>query len=171
MATGRRNKVVKNVNVIADSIASQYGVSSPELSGQGAGTSVSEATRQKLKNKTIVNTLKYKNPLNKGNASQSSKSPTPPPLSNGASSERNVMPETELAEVDTMDFNALIADDDDDLINLQVPASAFDSKTFGQYSVDFDNEDLGDMKSIFDDHQVDVTKFKKAAPPKKAAPS
>ena len=173
MATGRRNpsKVVKDVNVIADSIASQYGVESPRLNGSsGGGGSISEETKMKLKNRTMVKTLKYKNPLNKGNASQNSKSPTPPPLSNGTRSNSNVLPEQEIAEVDTMDFNALIGDDDDDDFgNLQVPPNAFDGKTFGQYSVDFGNDDVGDVKSIFDDHHVDVTKFKKAAPPQKIA--
>lgn len=171
MATGRRNpsKVVKDVNVIADSIASQYGVESPRLNGSGAGGSISEETRLKLKNRTMVKTLKYKNPLNKGNASQNSKSPTPPPLSNGTRSSSNILPEQEIAEVDNMDFAALIADDDDDLGNLQVPPKAFDAKSFGQYSMDFANDDIGDYKSIFDDHHVDITKFKTAAPPQKIA--
>ena len=170
MAAGRR-KVVKDVNVIADSIANQYGVSSPTLNGQSGG-SLNEMTKQRLQNKSMVKTLKYKNPLNKGNPSQNSKSPTPPPLKDGDS---NNIADTELAEVDTMDFNALIGDDDDDDFlnggNLAVPPSAFDSKTFGQYSIDLDVDDLGGsgIKSIFDTHKVDVSKFKKAAPPQKAA--
>ena len=172
MATGhgRRttSKIVKDVNIIAESIASQYGVESPRLNGGSPAGSISEATRARLQNKSMVKTLKYRNPLNKGNAPQTNKQPTtPPPIANGNRSNSNVFLE-EVSEFDTMDFNALIADDDD-LGNLQVPPSAFDSKSFGQYSVDFGNEDLGDMKSIFDDHEIDVSKLKKSEPPKPAA--
>ena len=58
---------------------------------------------------------------------------------------------------------------DDFGLNLTVPPKAFDAKSFGQYSMDFTNDDIGDVTSIFDNHHVDITKFKKAAPPQPVA--
>lgn len=104
------------------------------------------------------------NPLKKGNKS---KSPTPPLLNDQASLNSNPnAADLEQAEVDTMDFTALLQDDED-LNTLNVPPSAFDAKSFGQYSLDIDMDDLGDVKSVFASVQIDPDKFKKKAPPKK----
>lgn len=165
MASGKRKgRSVKNVNEIADSMF--------EKNKFKSRTSKTAEQLKKLQSKSRINTLKYRNPLNKG-TTQKSKSPTPPPLSTESSAKSNNIPETELADVDNIDFNSFIEDMNDDLNAISVSPSKFNANSFGNYGdlgdLGDDLGDLGDIQSVFDSHRIDLDKIKKVAPPTKAA--
>eukprot|EP01083_Nonionella_stella_P035243 96240_1 len=153
MATQRKTR---NVKTIADTISDQYGSRASKTADQ----------LTKLQKKAMVTKLKYKNPLNRG-AKDDEKSVTPPPLSDALSSKSNQPPPgTEITDVDNIDFTSFMADLDNDINDVNIQPSTFDTESFGNFKIDDDLGDLGDIKSIFDTHTVDLDKIKKISPAK-----
>eukprot|EP01083_Nonionella_stella_P168821 571100_1 len=142
---------------LADSVATQY----------ATRTSKNAGTLNKLQSKTHVRSLKYKNPLKKGHKPQISKTPSPPPNELLPTSNNG---DTDLTEIDTMDFKSLMADINDDITTLQVDPSS--ATSFGNYNLDLAGADLDmkDFKSVFDSYEVDLSAIKKISPKEEEAP-